>query len=225
LTRNKAEGFGQNHRGKKESRMDSHAPHARTDADALRRAVRLVALLNLGYFGVEFAVAHAIGSVSLFADSIDFLEDAAVNGLILLALGWTAHRRSLVGMALAAILLAPGLATLWTAWEKFIVPLPPAPVPLSLAGGGALVVNLFCAGLLVRFRAHSGSLTRAAFLSARNDALANIAIIAAGLVTVATVSPWPDLLVGLGIFLMNLDAAREVYTTARRERLLASAEP
>jgi Co/Zn/Cd efflux system component len=32
----------------------------------LRRVVRLVALLNLSYFGVEFAVALAIGSVSLF---------------------------------------------------------------------------------------------------------------------------------------------------------------
>jgi Co/Zn/Cd efflux system component len=37
---------------------------------ALREAVRLVALLNLAYFGIEFAVASAIGSVSLFADSI-----------------------------------------------------------------------------------------------------------------------------------------------------------
>src|SRR5215470_20423084 len=90
----------------------------------LSRIVRLVALLNLGYFGVEFAVALAIGSVSLFADSIDFLEDAAVNGLILVALGWHAHRRSLVGMGLAAILLAPGCATLWTAWEKFSLPVP-----------------------------------------------------------------------------------------------------
>ena len=205
--------------------MDSHVSHASTGATALIRAVRLVVLLNLGYFGVEFVVALAIGSVSLFADSIDFLEDAAVNGLILVALGWSAHRRSLVGMALAAILLAPGLATLWAAWEKLSVPVPPAPVPLSLAGFGALVVNLCCACLLVRFRARSGSLTRAAFLSARNDALANISIIVAGLVTAATVSPWPDLGVGLGIFLMNLDAAREVYTTARRERSLASAEP
>jgi Co/Zn/Cd efflux system component len=205
--------------------MDQHVPHTSTDGAALRQAVRLVALLNLGYFGFEFAVALTIGSVSLFADSIDFLEDAAVNGLILVALGWSAHRRSMVGMVLAAILLAPGLATLWTVWEKFSVPLPPAPVPLSLAGCGALVVNLFCAYLLIRFRAHSGSLTRAAFLSARNDALANIAIIAAGLVTAATVSPWPDLIVGLGIFLMNLDAAHEVYTTAHRERSLASAEP
>ena len=104
-------------------------------------------------------MALAIGSVSLFADSIDFIEDAAVNGLILIALNWNPHRRSLVGMALAAILLAPGLATLWTAWEKIVAPLPPAPSPLSLAGGGALAVNLFCAGLLARFRTHSGSLT------------------------------------------------------------------
>jgi len=205
--------------------MDQHVPHTSTDGAALRQAVWLVAMLNLGYFGFEFAVALAIGSVSLFADSIDFLEDAAVNGLILVALGWSAQRQSIIGMVLAAILLAPGLATLWTVWEKFSVPLPPAPVPLSLAGCGALVVNLFCAYLLMRFRAHSGSLTRAAFLSARNDALANIAIIAAGLVTAATVSPWPDLIVGLGIFLMNLDAAREVYITARHERSLASAEP
>ena len=196
-----------------------------TDGVALRRTVRLVALLNLGYFGVEFAVALGIGSVSLFADSIDFLEDTAINGLILVALGWSPHRRALVGMALAAILLAPGLATLWTAWEKFAVPVPPAPVPLSLAGCGALAINLFCAFLLARFRAHSGSLTRAAFLSARNDAWANIAIIAAGFITAMTVSPWPDLIVGLGIFVMNLDAAREVYTAARRERLIASVEP
>lgn len=203
--------------------MERHVPRASTDGAALRRAVRLVAILNLCYFGVEFSVALTIGSVSLFADSIDFLEDAAVNGLILVALGWSAHRRSLVGMALAVILLVPGIATLWTAWEKFSVLVPPDPSLLSLAGFGALVVNLFCAWRLVRFRAHSGSLTRAAFLSARNDALANIAIIAAGLITAATVSPWPDLVVGLGIFVMNLDAAREVYIAARREHVVASA--
>ena len=44
----------------------------------LRRVVRLVAILNLAYFGIEFAVALAIGSVALFADSIDFLEDAMI---------------------------------------------------------------------------------------------------------------------------------------------------
>jgi len=187
----------------------------------LRKAVITVAVLNLAYFGVEFAVAIAIGSVSLFADSVDFLEDASVNFLIAIAIGWSATNRARVGMALAGILFIPGLATLWTAWEKFLAPLPPAFLPLSLAGAGALVINLSCAFMLVRFRTQSGSLTRAAFLSARNDALANVAIIAAGFMTAYTRSGWPDLIVGLGIAAMNADAARVVWSAAREEHRAA----
>lgn len=166
-------------------------------------------------------MALAIGSVSLFADSVDFLEDTSINFLILVALGWSTRRRAKVGMALAGILLVPGFATLWTAWDKFATQVPPEPVALSLTGAGALVVNLSCAILLTRFRHHSGSLTKAAFLSARNDALANVAIVAAGLVTAYTLSAWPDLIVGLGIAAMNADAAREVWQAARREHRMA----
>jgi len=46
-----------------------------TPWDTVRRVVLLVVALNLAYFGVEFAVALKIGSVSLFADSVDFLEE------------------------------------------------------------------------------------------------------------------------------------------------------
>ena len=183
----------------------------------LGRIVLVVMALNLGYFGVEFSVALAISSVSLFADSIDFLEDASINFLIFIALGWSAVFRARVGMVLAGILLIPGLATMWTAWEKFNLPVAPDPLPLSLAGAGALAVNLTCAMLLTRYRDHSGSLTRAAFLSARNDAFANIAIIATGFVTVYTLSGWPDLIVGLAIAAVNADAAREVWEAAREE--------
>jgi Co/Zn/Cd efflux system component len=189
----------------------------------LRKIVIVVAVLNLGYFGVEFAVARAIGSVSLFADSIDFLEDASINLLIAVALGWSAAKRARLGMALAGILLVPGIATLWTAWEKFLSPLPPAPVALTLTGAGALIINLSCALMLARFRTHSGSLTRAAFLSARNDALANVAIVAAGFVTALTLSGWPDLIVGLGIAALNADAARQVWGAAHEEHRAASA--
>ena len=65
-----------------------------------------------------------------------------------------------------------------------------------------------CALVLTRYRRHSGSLTRAAFLSARNDAQANVAIIAARLLTAYTSSALPDLIVGLGIAAKNADATR-----------------
>ncbi|WP_315738685.1 cation transporter [Bradyrhizobium sp. SZCCHNR1093] len=190
----------------------------------VRRAVLAVAVLNLGYFGIEFAVALAIGSVSLFADSVDFLEDASVNILIALALRWSPPRRALLGKVLALILLAPAIAGLWTAGEKFFTPIVPAPLPLTVTGLGALIVNVGCALILARVRDHRGSLTRAAFLSARNDAFANIAIIAVGLVT-AFVWPsiWPDLIVGVGIALMNADAAREVWEAAHEEQKTAKA--
>ena len=127
-----------------------------------------------------------------------------------------------MGMLLAAILLLPGLATLWTAWEKFNLPLAPNAAWLSFTGSGALTLNLFCAIMLARYRQYSGSLTRAAFLSARNDSVANVAIIAAGLVTAFLwASGWPDLIVGLGIAALNADAAREVWQAAREERRIA----
>ena len=188
----------------------------------LRRIVVIVALMNLAYFGVEFTVARAIGSVSLFADSVDFLEDASVNLLIALAFGWSAVARARVGMAMAGILLVPALSLLWVLWQKFGNPVPPDSVSLSLTGLGALAVNLTCAVLLSRHRHHSGSLTKAAFLSARNDALANVAIIGAGVVTAYTMSVWPDVVVGLAIAAMNLDAAREVWEAAHEEHRAAS---
>ena len=189
---------------------------------ALRRTVILVAALNCAYFGIEFAVGVAIGSVSLFADSVDFLEDASVNVLIALALPWSAASRARLGMVLALILLAPAVAGLWTAWQKLLTLAPPAALPLTLTGLGALAVNLSCALMLAKFRDHSGSLTRAAFLSARNDAIANIAIIAAGAMTAHLWrSAWPDLIVGAGIAIMNADAACEVWQAAHEEHRAA----
>lgn len=79
------------------------------------------------------------------------MEDALVKFLILAALGWSARHRARAGIVLAGILLVPGLATLSTAWEKFNSQ--PDPLPLSIAGAGALAVNLSCAFMLARYRA------------------------------------------------------------------------
>ncbi len=224
----------------------------------LRQAARVVVALNLAAFAAEFAVALHAGSVSLFADSIDFLEDASIGLLLLLALGWAARPRAAMGMALAGVLLLPAAATLWTAcgrlaglvpaawvpaawvpgsWPGGLPAVPwlvppwlsgvaawsgtaagPAPAPVLLAGAGALAVNVACAALLARHRARGGSLARAAFLSARNDVAGNLAVIAAGGLTAAWPSAWPDLAAGLGIAALNAGAAREVWTAARAER-------
>lgn len=198
--------------------MDDAARHALRKAEQtgrLRRIVATVALANLAYFFVEYAVAVRIGSVALFADSVDFLEDASINLLVLLALGWSAAKRRIAGLVLAVLLLVPGLAALWTAYAKLTGPAGvPEPWSLTLTGCGAFAVNFGCALLLSRAQGHGGVLTRGAFLSARNDVLANAGIVAAGLATLALGSIWPDIVIGLAIAALNLTSAWEVYEAA-----------
>ncbi len=188
---------------------------------SLKKTVIIVAALNLIYFVYEFSIARKISSVSLFADSIDFLEDAAVNILILFSFGWSIRTRVKLGYVFAGLLLVPGIAVLSVAWDKFQNPETPESLTLGLTGLGALVINVFCAFLLSRFRKSKESLTKAAYLSARNDALANVAIISASVVSLFWTSGWPDLIVGIGILLLNLDSATDVLEASRREIVLS----
>jgi len=193
------------------------------DAGRLRRIVLIVACLNLGYFFVEFLVALSAGSVALLADSVDFLEDTAVNLLIFLALGWPLVRRAVMGKVMALVILAPAALAGWEAIQRFPAPSAPRILPLVLASLGAIMVNGTSAWLLSSVRHHGGSLSRAAFLSARNDVLVNVAIIAMGGVTALTGSGWPDLVLGSFIILLALRAAFEVWTVSEEERLAAKA--
>lgn len=183
----------------------------------------IVALLNLSYFFVEFTVALAAGSVSLLADSVDFLEDTSINLLIFVALGWPLAHRAAMGKAMALIILGPAAVAGWQAIQRFAEPSPPAVLPVVLASLGAIAINGGSAWLLVSVRHHGGSLSRAAFLSARNDVLVNIAIIAMAAVTHVTRSGWPDLILGCAIILLALHAAYEVWEVSEEERLAAKA--
>lgn len=186
----------------------------------LRRTVLLVAALNFAYFLVEASVAVAIGSVSLVADSVDFLEDTAVNLLIFLAMGWTLRRRATAGKVMAGIILLPAVAALVMAVVKFNDPVAPEPRWLIIASVGAFIVNAVCALILMRVRDHGGSMTTAAWLAARNDVIVNLAVIVMGILTWTLVpNGWPDLVLGLLIVVLNGTAAKEVWEVAEEERL------
>jgi Co/Zn/Cd efflux system component len=183
----------------------------------LRRTVIVVALANLAYFVVELHFGRIYNSVALIGDSVDFLEDASVNILIFLAIGWSLARRQSVSYLLALLLLIPGIAFLWNAIRQFADPQTPDGTGMGWVGFGALLVNVSCAFLIARHKGEEGGLVVAAYYSARNDAIANILIIIAGLITVSTTEVWPDLLTGIVIFALNSTAAKEIITAARRE--------
>ncbi len=185
--------------------------------NSFKKAVFLVAVLNLIFFFIEFIVALNIRSVSLLADSIDFIEDTSINFLIFFAISLSLVKRAKISILLSIIMLLPGFVAIWAIWKQIILQQPPAPIELSIVGFGALVVNCLCTYILMKFRNYSGSLTKAAFLSARNDAIANITIIIAGIITIFYPSIWPDILVGLFIAYIRTESAIEIYIKARKE--------
>ena len=91
---------------------ESAAPQPAGAQHALVRAALAVAAMNFAYFWVEIFVAWRIESVSLFADAVDFLEDTAINLLVVFALSRGARLRAATAMGLAAIICVPGLAAL-----------------------------------------------------------------------------------------------------------------
>jgi Co/Zn/Cd efflux system component len=185
--------------------------------DALKPVVLRVATLNLLYFTIEFYFAHRYNSVALFSDSLDFLEDASVNLLIFLAFSLALIWRTRLSYLFAILLLLPAVGFFWNAIAKLSEPTAPEGVGMSAVGLGALLVNLYCAVILKKFKDIKGGLAKAAYFSARNDAISNVLIIIAGAITLLWVSAVPDLLVGAVIFLMNADSARDILHAARAE--------
>lgn len=185
----------------------------------LRKTVAIVSILNFFYFVVEFTFAQILGSLSLLSDSLDFLEDASINLLIFIAFAWSIAARKVLSYFLAVILLIPGVLFIYSAISRINEPVVPNGGGMSLIGFGALIINIYCAYILVKHKSEEGGLAKAAYLSARNDALANVLIICAGLITYFWRSQMPDLLIGVAIFVMNFDAAIQVINSQRKNRV------
>jgi Co/Zn/Cd efflux system component len=107
--------------------------------------------------------------------------------------------------------MVPAISVVISTVYEINNPLPPSGSGISIIAAGALVVNFTCAFILAKFRDSKKGLVIAAYLSARNDALANVAIIVAGVITIFWSSSIPDLAVGISIGMLNADAAVKVW--------------
>jgi Co/Zn/Cd efflux system component len=190
----------------------------RAKADpAYRRALWIVVILNVGFGVAELAGGFIAASQALKADSLDFIGDGSITFVGLLALSWTASARARVALTQGLFLGALGLGVLGTAvWRAFNAVPPEADIMGSI-GVAALVVNVAAALVLARFRGGGDANARAIWLFSRNDALANVAVIAAAGLVALTGSAWPDLAVAAVIALLFLNSSREIVSDARAE--------
>jgi Co/Zn/Cd efflux system component len=181
-------------------------PEATAPPMSYRRALLLAAALNAVMMVVEVAGAFYANSIALMADAIDFLEDAIQYVLAVALIGLGRMPRAAFGFLTAFLMFVPGVWIAVKTIEQLLYGLPPDPLPMGAIGLLALAVNVYCAFILLPHRkgdsAHQG-----VWLSTRNDAIANIAIVLAAVATAFSGSIWPDVVVGLGIAALNLHAA------------------
>lgn len=170
-----------------------------------RRALWAVIALNAGMFVVEITAGALAGSQALRADALDFLADALTYGASLWVIGRAARLRAKVALVKGISLLLMGLWVFGsTVWLVFGPGLPRAEV-MGAVGTLALAANLASVLILMRYREGDANV-RSVWLCSRNDAVGNVAVMAAALAVGLTATPWPDLLVAAlmsGLFLTS----------------------
>jgi Co/Zn/Cd efflux system component len=191
-----------------------------SQADAVdpvfRRILWIALIVNGGMFMVEIIASQLSSSVALQADALDFFGDAANYAISLFVLGMTIQVRARASLFKGVTMGLFGTFVIANAiYRGFLGGTPES----SIMGGVALIAliaNLGVAGLLYRYRAGDSNM-QSIWLCSRNDAIGNIAVMAAAGGVLATASRWPDLAVAAIIATLSLTASFKIIRLALTE--------
>lgn len=190
---------------------------------AWRRVLWIALAINAGMFAVEIVAGVASHSAALKADALDFLGDAANYAISLgvagLALQWRARAALLKGASLFVL----GLWVLGSTVSMALAGTLPQAETMGVIGVLALLANLACAVMLWRHREGDAN-RRSVWICSRNDAIGNIAVVAAALGVFGTGTAWPDIAVAVILAGLGVSGGWQIIRQARAElRGVASA--
>ena len=175
-------------------------------------------------FAVELTAGIAGGSKALQADALDFFGDAANYAISLgvagMALAWRARAALLKGATLAALGLYVLFATAWAAMHGDV----PRAEIMGAIGVAALVANMVVAVMLFRFRTGDANM-RSVWICSRNDAIGNVAVVAAAAGVFGIGTAWPDLIVAALMAGLGLWGGAQIVRQARGELANSDARP
>jgi Co/Zn/Cd efflux system component len=188
-------------------------PPAAAQSPRYRRVLWAALAINALMFAIELAGGLHAGSVSLLADAVDFLGDAANYGVSLLVLGmapvWRGRAALLKGLSMGAFGVFVLGRTGWSAATGTV----PEPFTMGAIGSLALVANVAVAAMLYAWREGDANM-RSVWLCSRNDAIGNLAVMGAALGVFGSGAGWPDVLVAGIMGALALAAARSVIAQA-----------
>lgn len=181
-----------------------------------RQALWIALIVNAGMFAVELYAGSAADSHALKADALDFFSDAANYAISLLvaglALTWRARAAYFKGATLALLGAYILVSASWAAWNGSS----PQPQTMGIIGSLALLANVGVALMLFRFRSGDSNM-RSVWICSRNDAIGNVAVIAAAAGVFGTGSAWPDLIVAGIMATLGIWGGLQIVSQAKGE--------
>ncbi|HMO74838.1 MAG TPA: cation transporter [Sphingopyxis sp.] len=181
-----------------------------------RRILWIALIINGGMFAVEIVAGVAADSRALQADALDFFGDAANYAISLGVAGMALAWRARAALFKAATMLAFGIGVLASTVWGMITGTAPHAETMGIVGAAALVANVVVALMLYRWRTGDANM-RSVWLCSRNDAIGNLAVLAAALGVFGTGQGWPDLAVAAIMAGLAIWAGIEVFRQARGE--------
>lgn len=181
---------------------------------AERRALWGVLAINAFMFVVEFVVGLLAESTGLLADSLDMLADALVYLVALGAVGKAVGAQHRAARLAGALQLLLGLGVLEEVARRALVGSEPVSLAMMLTAAVALGANLLSVRLLLAHR-ESGAHMQASWIFTTTDALANLGVIAAGVLVGLLGSAIPDLVIGAAIAGIVLRSAWRILRLRR----------
>ena len=186
-----------------------------------RRALWIALAINLGMFAVEMIAGSAADSRALQADALDFLGDAANYAISLLVAGMALVWRARAALAKGLTLIALGGWVLATAVMAALSGASPEPATMGAVGALALSANVGVALMLYRFRTGDANM-RSVWICSRNDAVGNVAVMAAALGVLGSGTAWPDLFVAVLLAALGIGGGWQIVRHALTELRTAS---
>jgi Co/Zn/Cd efflux system component len=195
---------------------DDNCESVTANTPRYRRVLWVALIINAAMFLVEIWGGSLASSISLLADSVDFMGDAANYGISLLVLSmgitWRARAAMLKGLSMGAF----GVLVLVKVTWDFFHGTTPEPLTMSLIALLALMANVTVAVLLYAYREGDANM-RSVWLCSRNDAIGNLAVMSAAFGIFVTGSNWPDLFVAVGMASLAISSSVSVIRQAQRE--------
>ncbi|MGV2494693.1 cation transporter [Pelagerythrobacter aerophilus] len=181
-----------------------------------RRALWIALAVNFGMFGTEIVAGAAADSRALMADALDFFGDAANYAISLAVAGLALTWRSRAALLKGATLIVLGLWVLGSSIYAALAGAAPDARTMGVIGVLALLANTGVALLLYRFRTGDANM-RSVWICSRNDAIGNIAVVAAAAGVFGTGTAWPDLIVASVLAGLGLSGGAQIMREASKE--------